>query len=487
MDLCIGYKGEICISGLGLARGYLNRPDLTDSRFLHNQDELNTRVYRTGDLGRWQEDGNLSFEGRMDDQVKVRGYRIELGEIESSMLSMPEIRDVKVMVNNSEGDNEINAFFTGDSIDQDMVRTYLLDKIPAYMIPSRIVHLAEFPRTNNGKIDKDALSKHVHTKGSSSYTSPNTDLEKSLVKIWEEVLQVSPIGVHDNFFELGGHSIKATQIVLRLYQETGSNLSLGKIFKYPTIKKLADLVFDNQEGESDSGLLHLNTHLKNKPNLYMIPPILGSVTVYREFAERMDSKINCIGLQNKLFTNKDELPESVENMAEEFERRILNSQKTDQIFILGYSFGGLIAYDLTKRLELSGLKVKLILVDIPEPDAEMDLDISEDLKEELFNSEITPWLENFDSSEVEKLKRLYFNNLELSSKYTLRSKLSSDILAFEARYNEVSADMVQWKQHTSGNFIIETVDADHFGIFKDPDQDLLFPVEEFLEMYPIRA
>ncbi|MEL7004566.1 MAG: amino acid adenylation domain-containing protein, partial [Bacteroidota bacterium] len=251
----IGYQGEICISGLGVSRGYLNRPDLTSSKFVPNPYDTEGMMYRTGDLGRWLKDGNLIFEGRKDNQVKVRGYRIELGEIESAILAFKGVNETKVLVTtgNTLSESELIAYYTGDLEDKDKLRTHLIEQLPLYMIPYQILKLEEFPLTAHGKVDVLSLSQYTRSVDNPSYTKASSSMENSLVEIWEEVLQVSPIGIHDNFFELGGHSLNATHVISRLYKLFGIDLPFADLFKLGTISKLARKLSD-QESISYKGI-----------------------------------------------------------------------------------------------------------------------------------------------------------------------------------------------------------------------------------------
>jgi len=205
----LGVRGKIYIAGVGLSRGYLNRPDLTASKFIENPFVEGTRMYDTGDIGRWLPDGNIEFLGRDDQQVKIRGYRIELGEIENAILQYHQ--DVKQVVVEAKKHNEDKALVAyypiSANIDKEALREFLNQKLPEHMVPAFYVQLEKIPLTPNGKIDRKALP-GVDREDiiQNEYVEPRNDIERKLVHIWENVLGVNPIGVKDNFFQIGGVS-----------------------------------------------------------------------------------------------------------------------------------------------------------------------------------------------------------------------------------------------------------------------------------------
>ena len=249
--LPIGVAGELHISGAGLAKGYLNEPELTKQKFIQNpygQDKL----YKTGDLVRWLADGNIQYLGRIDNQVKIRGYRVEPGEIEAVLLKIAGIKNAVVVAQESKQGKKLVAFYVADELmDADTIRKHLLKNLPEYMVPAAFVKTEKLPLTANGKINRKQLeSLKVDTYTGAEYTPPETDLERSLVAIWQEVLGLTKIGVHDNFFDLGGHSLLAIQIVLRINKELGLNSSLNTFFKSKDIRSLAAYLLANEQSSA---------------------------------------------------------------------------------------------------------------------------------------------------------------------------------------------------------------------------------------------
>lgn len=239
-NLCpVGIHGEICISGEGIAQGYLNKPQLTAEKFIPNPFKPGTLLYRTGDIGKWLPDGNIVFVGRKDEQVKIRGYRIELGEIEYAITNQENIKEAIVLVNEKNNEKSIVAYIVGTSINLETLREELAKELPKYMLPNFYVMLDEIPMTVNGKTDKKALlALEIQQQSKNKYVAPTKAIEKKIVAIWEELLEVSPIGITDNFFELGGHSLKIIKFINYVKKEFDCKLSVHDVFNMPTIEKL---------------------------------------------------------------------------------------------------------------------------------------------------------------------------------------------------------------------------------------------------------
>ena len=239
----IGVAGELCIGGEGLARGYLGRTDLTAERFIVNPfvQEPGGRLYRTGDLARYRREGDIEFLGRMDHQVKIRGFRIELGEIESVLGQHPEV-DQAIVVAQEErsGERRLVAYVVGSAkLSGPVLRKYLREKLPDYMVPSVFVRIEQAPLTPNGKLDRRALPEpDVDTEGVAS-TGPRDALEDILCGIWAEVLRREQVGINQNFFELGGHSLLATRVISRIRDLLELEVPLRVLFEGPTVAELA--------------------------------------------------------------------------------------------------------------------------------------------------------------------------------------------------------------------------------------------------------
>ncbi|WP_160716663.1 non-ribosomal peptide synthetase [Chitinophaga solisilvae] len=249
-----GIMGEICIGGAGVSAGYHGQPALTAEKFVSDPLVSGGRIYRSGDLGRWNEKGELIFMGRADTQVKIRGFRIETGEIERAILSYGDIREAVVIAReDAAGSKYLAAYLVADkTITPSDIRNYLSGLLPDYMLPGYYISLPQLPLTSNGKIDRHALPEPGEDDAgrSMAYAAARTDKEALLVQVWESVLGRSGISIHDNFFEAGGDSIKSIQIVSRL-RKHGYRLAVTDVLRYPTPAGQAQVVevlsYSNQE------------------------------------------------------------------------------------------------------------------------------------------------------------------------------------------------------------------------------------------------
>ncbi len=244
-----GHVGEICIAGDGLARGYFNKENLTKEKFLPNPFGEG-RIYRTGDLGKWTDTGDLECLGRIDSQVKIRGYRIELGEIEANIKSYPGIENALVVAVEKGASKDIAAYFVAhEEIDLTDLKNHLGRIMPAFMIPMYFVRIEKIPLTPNGKVDRKALpDPEPDTRQSGSVESEELNpVEMSLSGIWRRVLEIENLSKHDNFFNVGGHSLKALRLLSQINREFNRTFQLSDIFEFPTIAQFAIILGKTSE------------------------------------------------------------------------------------------------------------------------------------------------------------------------------------------------------------------------------------------------
>ncbi|MEH2022777.1 non-ribosomal peptide synthetase [Nostoc sp.] len=248
--LPIGVIGELYIGGDGLAREYLNHTELTTEYFITNNFSNNsqTRLYKTGDLARYLPDGNIEFLGRIDNQVKIRGFRIELSEIEAVLSEHPAVRETVVIADEDIPDNKyLVAYIVLNVVEisnlASLLRKFLKEKLPEYMVPTAYVILESIPLTPNGKVDRRALPRPDRvTFDRYDYVAPRSQVEELLQEIWAKLLVKEQVGVHDNFFELGGHSLLATQLISRIRDTFQIDVTVRNFFEAPTIEQLAKCI-----------------------------------------------------------------------------------------------------------------------------------------------------------------------------------------------------------------------------------------------------
>jgi amino acid adenylation domain-containing protein len=242
-----GEAGEIHISGAGVARGYRGRPDLTAERFVVLAPDKNDgaeRYYRTGDLGSWTADGEIAFHGRTDDQIKIRGHRVEPDEIAAALSRHPGVAQSAVVAKGEGLDRQLIAYIlpaTQEAPGPEELRDFLAVRLPNYMLPASFVRIASLPLTSNGKLDRSALPppSPANILASVQYRAPGSPVEARLAAIVEDLLGMKRVGIDDNFFLLGGHSLLGTQLVLRVRDAFGTDLTLRDLFEAQTIYNLA--------------------------------------------------------------------------------------------------------------------------------------------------------------------------------------------------------------------------------------------------------
>jgi amino acid adenylation domain-containing protein len=241
----VGATGELYLGGVALARGYLQRPDLTQERFLPNpfSQVAGARIYKTGDLGRCLADGTIEYLGRADAQIKLHGYRVELGEIEATLTQLPEIRDAVVALREDTPNvKRLVAYVTPAGEQRPIVqavKAQLRQMLPDYMVPAALVILEQLPLTPSGKVDRRNLPQPTLPAMGSEFIAPRTEAEKVLAVIWSDLLGLEQVGIEDNFFDLGGSSLLATQVLTSVQQQFGVDLSVVRLYEYPTVSGLA--------------------------------------------------------------------------------------------------------------------------------------------------------------------------------------------------------------------------------------------------------
>ena len=364
----IGVPGELYLGGIGTARGYLGRPELTADKFVPNPfgNEPNGRLYKTGDLARYLPDGNLEYLGRIDNQVKIRGFRIELGEIEAVLSQYSAVRENAVIVHQASTDNKrLVAYLVvnqGSVVENAELRGFLTERLPDYMIPSVLVTLEALPLTPNGKIDRRALSQlSVEGFREETFVAPRDALEFQLTQIWEETLNVRPIGVRDNFFELGGHSLLAVRLMAEIGAQLEKHLPLATLFQGATIEQLATILRQETEAEHWSSLVPIQA-IGSKPPLFCVPGAGGNVIYLYELARHLGVGQPFYGLQAVGLDGESAPYTNVEDIAAHYLKELQTVQPQGPYLLGGHSFGGMVAFEMSQQLQKQGDKVALVAI-----------------------------------------------------------------------------------------------------------------------------
>ena len=347
----LGVAGEICIGGDGVALGYLNRPALTAEKFVADPFNGGALLYRTGDLGRWTADGLLECIGRNDDQVKIRGFRIELGEIEARLGTLAAIQDVVVLAREDvPGDKRLVAYFTwaAKPLEIDQLRAHLLEQLPEYMLPSAYVALARLPLTANGKVDRKALPvPPLQALVSREFEAPADDLEHALALHWAEVLKLEQVGRHDSFFELGGHSLLAIRLV-SLLEEAGLSVSLAELFQHANVAAVAALLRQRtDEPLRDSPVITVRSGGAQAP-LFLVHEFSGMDVYFPALGQHLPGDYPIYGLPG--VTLGEPHLNSMEGLAARLVGLIRGIQPHGPYRLAGWSFGGVLAYEVAMQL-----------------------------------------------------------------------------------------------------------------------------------------
>ncbi|EGO63957.1 non-ribosomal peptide synthetase [Acetonema longum] len=360
-----GVVGELYVAGAGLARGYLGRPGLTASRFVADPfGPAGTRMYRTGDLARWHEDGSLDYMGRADHQIKIRGFRIELGEIESVLAMHSHVAQVAVIVREDQpGDKRLAAYVVPSArtgFDSDDLRRHAAKLLPNYMIPSAFVEIAALPLTPNGKLDGKALPA-PDSAAAAVGRGPRTPQEEVLRDLFMEVLALPRVGVDDSFFDLGGHSLLAVQLMRKIHDLLGVQMSIGNLFEAPTVAGLAERLEMGSGQSALDVLLPLRAKGESSP-LFCIHPAGGLSWCYAGLMASLGPGYPVYGIQARGISRREKLPQTLNEMAADYIRQIRTIQPTGPYHLLGWSLGGNVVQAMAAQLQNQGEAINLAVL-----------------------------------------------------------------------------------------------------------------------------
>lgn len=357
-----GETGEIVIRSRFLAQGYWKSPELTAKAFETDPRNGEVRLYRTGDLGRWQNNGMLEYVGRKGRKIRLRGYNIEPFEVECELMRQPGVSDAVVILHDSVAgkDPSLVAYVAAPSkVSSSILREALAKRLPPYMIPSRIIILDVFPIASSGKMDRDALPPPHPDEMRSAHRSPSNDCEHKLLRIWQDVLKISKIGIDDDFFELGGTSLQALMIFARIETRLRCSLSPTTIVQTPTIALLAEYIRTAKSHPASQTLMPLRTSGAGLP-LFLVHGRHSYVMHYRYLIKDLKSDRPVFGLQPLPLDGQHQISRTIESMAANYVTEIRQVQPQGPYFLAGHSFGGRVSFEIAQQLARAGERVSFL-------------------------------------------------------------------------------------------------------------------------------
>jgi len=479
----VGRKGELYAGGDGVALGYWNRPELTAERFIDDpfSGKSGAKLYRTGDIVRWNPDGSISFIGRGDGQVKVRGFRVELGEIENALNDLPGVKD-KVVVARQDGGAEktlVCYVVPADGVRVpheellDDVREHLRARLPGYMVPTGYAVLQALPLTANGKVDRRALpAPSTAWQGmKAEHVAPRTGTERILASIWSKVLGVADPGIHENFFDLGGHSILGIQMLSQIEQRFGRTYGLNLLFRSPTIAELAQEL---------SGV-PMNQVAADLSNVTPIKREGGRVPLFCVHGDEANHYLPrylhpdqpFIGTVHQGEDGRPMKYSTVKAIAAHYVAELRQLIPQGPYQICGYSFGGVVAFEVARQLHAMGQEVPMvIMLDSYAPEPFMQVMKEErrsyDAIKKFFLRGIVRAYHGMGKVLPTRLRN--FNIIDTydkaTSAYNART-YDGDVCVIKAIDSPGDADM-GWSKHVRGKLILRTIEGDHYSIIKEP-------------------
>ncbi len=371
----VGVVGEIYIGGAGVARGYLKRPELTARSFLPNpfREQKGERMYRTGDLGRWQENGEIESFGRNDHQVKIRGFRIELGEIEARLAEHPSVSEAVVLMRQDQpGDKRLVAYVSPKvqngfvaAVDPEALSTRLSSCLPHYMVPAAYAVLERLPRTTTGKLDRKALpAPNADAYVGRAYEEPLGEMEIMMARIWADVLKVDRVGRNDNFFQIGGHSLLIVKMANSLRQH-GIVATVADIFNHPTLKSFSAFVHSMSPSAPCHGAVCIQQGTQTP--LFLVHDGYGDELYFSVLAQYLPQELPVYGLPS--LSPGEPLLHTMQALAERMVNLIQEVQPEGPYWLAGWSFGGVLAYEIAQHLLDQGQTLEFLgLIDAFCPD-----------------------------------------------------------------------------------------------------------------------
>ena len=482
----VGVPGEIAIGGVGVARGYLNRPDEQARRFGDDPFHVGGRIYRTGDRGRFLPDGRIQYLGRYDDQVKIRGIRVEPGEIASTLAEHPDVGCCAVVAREAPNcEQQLVAYIVGEpGCPSDAeARGWLRHRLPEYMVPSAFVHLSTFPMTASGKLDKAALpAPSLLRAGHPGDQSPRNDMERRVAELWADVLGVPVTDVNSDFFDMGGQSLLPTRLISKIQGTFGVSLPLAAFLDSGrTVAQLAELLGAESPG---------NTHkVTSGPPLHFVFSDLASAMSLRHFTAQWGAAQPVHVLIPEQPGGRFDLCVTIQQHASQALSAIRNRQPDGPLALVGYSVGGLVAYEIARQAVDAGQQVDWLGI----------LDTEAPALEELVREQVTlrwrfrrlrrkPARERWAKYAEVALRVLrsglgglrpqtdfdYRGAAEIAHRYQKPGhEVPMHLFVSEGFAAHLEADLLGWDEFHKGTLTVHRLAADHVSLLYLPAVDQL--------------
>jgi amino acid adenylation domain-containing protein len=508
----VGVVGELYLGGAGVARGYLNAPDLTEQRFVPDpfRDEPGARLYKTGDLVRRLPDGNIVFLGRRDGQVKIRGLRVELGEIETALMAHPDVAQVVVITAEDAAGQKMlvgyvrlrTAGSAGPVAGPAELRRHLAEGLPGYMVPAHLVILDSFPLNASGKVDRAALPPvkpaEAATGSRTPGVAPATPTEQALADIYTRLLRLPRVSVDQGFFELGGNSLQAMQLVTRIHREFGVDIAVTAVFLAPTVRRLAARIEQASGAAQVAGsgpLVELSEGAGPTP-LFIVHAIGGTVHPYAPLAACLADAFQVYGIEAAGLAEGTTPAASLDAMVASYLGAILAAQPEGPYRLAGWSMGGLVAYEIARRLEDLGQDVAyLVLLDAPfalpersEPDGVLAerfaADAAQALGWETDGADSADHVDHLDllarrvagasadldtvRGQIERRFEVFKANTALVAGFRPDAALRARTLIVSALRSPNAAVQPDWTRLLGENSTVLLIDADHYSFLRSP-------------------
>ncbi|MFG1925394.1 amino acid adenylation domain-containing protein [Cryptosporangium sp. NPDC048952] len=471
-----GVAGEVFLAGDCLARGYLHRPDLTAERFGPDPFVPSALMYRTGDLARWLPGGDAEYVGRRDDQIKLRGFRIEPAEVTAALLTVPGVRDAAVLVDR-DGEPRLVAGVVGaGGRTPHNWRAALSDRLPDYMIPSVFAEFDRLPLNRSGKLDRDAVLAHARASAPTvvNTAAPRDHVELALLRIWQSVLLHPAIGVSDNFFDVGGTSISAIKLAHAIGAEFDRELPIRDVIVHPTIERQAALVRAGRPPEGGS-LIEFRRGA-GRVRVVCVHPAGGTAFCYLPLSAALPDDVGVVGIQSPGLNPGEKLLPSVDAMAEEY-LRLVGPRPDETLVLCGLSYGGLVAYEMGRRLAPSHPRVTVVLLDTTGTDDRTGIEpvSAAEFREKLvrFNG----MYPGIDDAQIERYHRTYNHNRMTARDHDPGGSTARTVFVQAVGEDTVPGTDAFWRRRVRGEFAVVPADCGHWDML---ESDALTRVAELI-------